>query len=111
MARLWPCFPWLPHGKQLARSVPKPLFRGSLAETSGGLAPADAGSELLKALFQAILNDLHCLAGRLRCGCRALLRSLDGYFEHFPRKLGLHREVFLNLAERLVFTGQVRCFP
>jgi len=63
-----------------------------------------------KALFQPILNDLHCLAGRLPCGCRALLRSLNGYLEHFSRKLGLHREVILNLAERLVSTGQVRGF-
>src|SRR6476660_841005 len=77
------------------------------AAASGGLAPVEAASELLKALFQAILNDLHCIAGRLPCGCRALLRSLDGYLEHFPRKLGLHREVILNLAERLVSTGQV----
>ena len=53
------------------------------AATSGGLVPAKACADLFKAFFQAILDDLRRLAGRLPGDRRALLRSLDGYFENF----------------------------
>src|SRR5260221_6183718 len=79
------------------------LFRGSLAEASGGLAAADAASELLKALFQAILNDLRCLAGRLPCGCRALLRSLDGNFKEGHSHIRPHGSLFVTTHGRFAY--------
>src|ERR1700730_13615073 len=62
----------------------------------------DAGADLLKALLDAVLDDLHRFRRRLLCGRCALLGSLDGDLEHLPREFGLQRNVLVNLTERLV---------
>jgi hypothetical protein len=75
------------------------------AALAGRLFPTQAGLDLFKAFFQAILNDSHRLALRLPCGGRALLRSLNGNFEDFLGKLGLQGEVVLKFSGRPVSAG------
>src|SRR5262245_6336101 len=66
---------------------------------------ANAAPDLVKALLQAILNDLHGLAGRLPRGCRTVLCAPDGNLEDFLGELRLQAKVVLKIAKRLVSTG------
>src|SRR5271170_5347625 len=84
------------------------VARASASLASGGLVPAHACPEFFEALFQAILNDFHRLACRLRCGGCALCRSLDRNFEDLLGELRLQGEVILNFSERLISTSQAR---
>src|ERR1700691_4436791 len=80
----------------------------SCAVASDRLAWTDAGADLLKALFHAILNNLDGLRGRLPRGRRALLGSSDRDLKHLPCEFGLQCDVFVNLAERLLLARKRR---